>query len=134
MTANEHLGRQFDSLEEVQKTGHVTDEWSKWQQGKCGTYAVALTRLRPDLHFGTLVEHDDDYDVPVHHFAHDDKFAYDSAGKHPLPYRGIEGHYTPVLHEQPDWYGIPEEEAGPEGPEEHIRAAMEHARRNRILG
>jgi hypothetical protein len=65
---------------------YCIDEWHRWQQGECFEYAVALTRLRPELMFGTLFD-DDERDI--HFCAHDATHAYDSAGKHPLPYIGL---------------------------------------------
>jgi hypothetical protein len=119
--------RQFGSLRDVASAGYNTDEWSSWQQGRCGTYACGLQRIRPDLRIGTL-------DQGSHFFAHDDTHAYDSAGRHPLPYRGIAGDAEQVdLDQQPDWWGVPHDEAGSEGPEPHVHAAMQHAERHGIL-
>lgn len=90
------------SLVEVEEAGHCIAEWARWQQGGCCTYAVALIELRPHLRFGTLFC---DEGIPQHHFAHDDEFAYDSAGKHPLPYLGIFGQMEECrLDEEPEWY------------------------------
>ena len=101
----------------------------------CGTYAVALIAAHPQLRFGSLGVADTDGGwVLLHHFAHDDVYAYDSAGRHQLPYRGIEGDADVVLlDEQPDWYGVPQEEAGPEGPAPHLMAAQAHALRHVIV-
>lgn len=124
------------TLEDLAVAGYVTDEWSTWQQGRCGTYAVALINTHPHLRFGTLGQSLDaggDW-VPVHHFAHDDTYAYDSAGKHPLPYHGVDGQCDlAFLDEEADWYGIPEAEAGPEGVAAHLAAARDHATRHHIL-
>jgi hypothetical protein len=85
------------SLLRLQQRGYCTDEWWRWQQGQCGTYAVALMRLRPQLRFGTHgITRAGGGDAssgwsPEHHFAHDDTYAYDSAGRHPLPYHGVYG-------------------------------------------
>lgn len=111
-------GRQFKDLAEVAKDGHVTDEWSRWQRGDCYTYAHALVRERPTLKLGSL-------DQGMHLFAHDDTHAYDSAGKHPLPYRGIEGKMKQELNVGHDWYDGPDEKAIPD--------AIAHIRRNGIL-
>lgn len=120
-----------DSLVEVRKRGYCTDEWGRWQQGQCGTYAVALTQAKPGLRFGVAGTED----FPdSHFFAHDDTHAYDSAGRHPLPYRGVHGNLTQNdLDSDPEDFGIPDEESGPEGPGPNLAAAREHARRNRIL-
>jgi hypothetical protein len=119
--------QQFGNLHEVAAAGYNTDEWSTWQQGKCGTYACGLQQLKPDLHFGTI-------EGGSHFFAHDETHAYDSAGRHPLPYTGIEGHPGEVeLHSSAEYWGVPHDEHGPEGSEGHIKAAMEHAQRHGIL-
>ena len=99
----------------------VTDEWERWQQGGCLAYAVALQRLSPALRFGTL----NDDDSPVHHFAYDDEYAYDSAGRHSLPYRGISGALEYCPNESADWYE--------EVDENEVRDAQAHAIRNHIL-
>lgn len=123
------------TLDDLPAAGYVTDEWHIWQQGKCGTYAVALIAAHPNLRFGTLGEstgQGTDW-VPTHHFAHDDTHAYDSAGRHPLPYRGVAGSCdVQCLDEQPDWYGVLEGEAGPEGNDFHLAAATAHAARHNI--
>lgn len=123
-------------LQDLAAAGFVTDEWHIWQQGKCGTYAVALIAAHPHLRFGTLGQSELDPDdgwQATHHFAHDDTYAYDSAGRHPLPYRAIDGSCDLMfLDEQPDWYGVPEQDAGPEGIAVHLRAAHAHATRHSI--
>lgn len=127
MAASDHVHHdQFGSLHEVAAAGYNTDEWSTWQQGKCGTYACGLQRLNSGLRFGTV-------EGGNHFFAHDDTHAYDSAGRHPLPYSGIEGGGRSSLDEEPEWYGVPHDEAGPEGSEVHVQAAMEHAQRHGVL-
>lgn len=70
-------------------TAYCTDEWRRWQQGECLAYAVGLQRLDPTLRIGTLYEVDGEFCRELHFFAHDDTFAYDSAGRHPLPYLGV---------------------------------------------
>ena len=130
---SEGVARPRRTLADLADAGYVTDEWSLWQQGRCGTYAVALIGDHPSLRFGVFGHSDADGWTPEHFFAHDDTRAYDSAGRHPLPYRGIDGTADVVLLDQdPDWYGIPAEEAGPEGVEVHLAAATAHARRHRI--
>ena len=69
-----------------------------WHQGYCAEYAIALVRKHPHLRIGFSAEEDlyEDWDpasgepapfTEINHvFAHDDQFAYDSLGKHPLPY------------------------------------------------
>lgn len=126
MPADEHLGTQFNSLKDVSAAGYNTDEWSRWQQGQCGTYACGLQQMRPDLGIGTF--------DGSHFFAHDTTHAYDSAGRHPLPYTGIEGQAEHVeLNVSAAEWGLPHEEAGPEGSEVHIAAAVRHAQRHGIL-
>ena len=85
-------------LVNLAERGYVTDDWSRWQQVKCGGYAAALLRMYPHLRLGGVDwcnDRDDDtgelYDNPGHFVAHDDRFAYDSAGIHPLPYGGVDG-------------------------------------------
>lgn len=117
------------------KAGYCTDEWDRWQKGQCGTYATGLMQERPDLRLGGVdFNNDPGFDNPTHFVAHDDQHAYDSAGRHPLPYGGIrgEGRWLPDLG-SPEDYGIPDDEAGPEGVEPNISAAREHARRNEIF-
>lgn len=100
----------------------ITDQWRTWQQGGCLEYALALISERPTLRFGSL---EDDEGTVVHHFAHDDTYAYDSAGRHPLPYRGIDGDLTPLLDDFPTDYDEPDPELLPD--------AVAHIRRNRTL-
>jgi hypothetical protein len=116
--------------------GYCTDEWDRWQQGQCGTYALALLRLDPRLRLGTFGMTDSgDGDAsggwrPAHHFAHDSTHAYDSAGRHPLPYLGIipgDADYA-ELDGDPEYWGLPGE-----ADEQDIADARAHARRNRIL-
>lgn len=122
MDRNEHFaagaGLSKDSLESVAAAGHVTDEWSRWQQGDCYTYAHALLRVKPSLKLGSL-------DQGMHLFAHDETHAYDSAGKHKLPYTGIHGGSEQELNVGHDWYD------GPHEP--HIPDAIAHIKRNKIL-
>lgn len=104
------------TLEGLAASGYCTDEWARWQQGGCLEYAVALTRARPALQFGTLY---DDEDCQSHHFA------YDSAGRHPMPYRGVDGDLRAGLGEDPAWY----DEADPDD----VADAQAHIERNGIL-
>lgn len=89
------------SLADLAEAGYVTDEWKRWQQGDCYTYAHALLQLRPDLHLGSL-------DQGMHLFAHDNTHAYDSAGKHCLPYAGVTSSAVPELRVGLDWYDGPD--------------------------
>jgi hypothetical protein len=66
---------------------------SCWVRGCCAEYALALHDLHPRLRFGRHVEtfpedKEGDYIpwVTNHVFVHDDLCAYDSRGKHELPY------------------------------------------------
>lgn len=130
-------GTPGESLLRLQQRGYCTDQWWRWQAGQCGTYAVALMRLRPQLRFGTLgITRAGGGDAssgwtPEHHFAHDDAYAYDSAGRHPLPYHGVyrDYDYCELDGDPGDWARLSEEGTG----EPDIAAAQEHARRNRIL-
>jgi hypothetical protein len=119
--------------------GCCTDEWERWNRGGCGTYAVALMRLRPGLRFGTIGRTDlGGGDAsggwwPVHHFAHDDTWAYDAAGRHALPYLGVApgNDYAELDGDPDDWddgWGLAGGTAAAD-----IAAAQAHARRNRIL-
>lgn len=120
------------TLAELADDGLCVDGWRRWQQGSCGTYAVALLRLRPDLTFGGTA-----FDVdggPGHFVAFDDRFAYDSAGRHPLPYRGVhgDGRWLGAIGDPAD-FGLPDEEAGPDGPEAELAAARDHIVAHGIL-
>lgn len=90
------------SLVEVEAAGYCIAEWKRWQQGGCHVYASALIELMPHLRFGTLFC---DEGIPQHHIAHDDEWAYDSAGRHPLPYLGLTTQMERCeLDEDPEWY------------------------------
>ena len=91
------------SLTQLAQAGYVVDEWSRWQQGECEVYAIALIRAFPDLRFATLTNED----RQAHYVAHDDTHAYDSAGSHPLPYRGVHDD-LPIAHlddDPEDYFG-----------------------------
>ena len=111
------------TLTELEAADYCTDEWSRWQQGGCLEYAYALVRLDPELSFGAILNEG----VETHFFAHDGRFAYDSAGRHPLPYLGIAPHAAveQELDVDPGWYDDPDPDL--------IIDAMQHAVRNRIL-
>lgn len=82
---------------------------------------------------GHLDDEDGSFEIG-HAFAHDKTHAYDSSGKHPLPYLGIHHQFTHhELNQNPADYEFPEEESGPEGSAPNIRDAMAHASRNGIL-
>jgi hypothetical protein len=70
-----------------------------WQNGGCAEYALALVEKYPNLTLGVngaVDMYDPDWEpwseepAPLetvnHVFAHDDTYAYDSLGRHPLPY------------------------------------------------
>ncbi|MGW9067846.1 GNAT family N-acetyltransferase [Streptomyces yangpuensis] len=123
----------FDSLEQVRQAGYNVHEWDKWQRGRCDTYACALMNKHPHLRLGVMGVSDDDGWTPTHFFAHDDHHAYDSAGKHPLPYRGIDGHANVVeLDHHPDDWGLPEHR-GPQGPQRDLAEATQHAEQHQIM-
>lgn len=106
--------------------GYCVEEWEMWQQGQCVTYAHALIRLHPPLQLGVLGKIEDEGWRESHQFAHDDQYAYDSAGRHPLPYLGVhEDNDYAVLGQGLDWY---------DGPDERlIERAQAHALRNGII-
>jgi hypothetical protein len=82
------------SLADLTARGYVTEEWSHWQQGNCGGYAAALIHFYPHLRLGGIDFWNDEnagIDAPGHYVAHDDTYAYDSAGRHLLPYKGVCG-------------------------------------------
>lgn len=65
----------------------------KWLGGNCSDFATALASQNPDLRFGQWVvsapdpdDEDDTTYTPLHVFVHDDQYAYDGLGRHPLPY------------------------------------------------
>lgn len=105
-----------------------------WQSGRCGTYAVALIALDPRLRFGVAGYIEDDGWSAQHFYAHNNDHAYDSLGQHPLPYLGINGQFDFVLlDETPKDYGVPDDEAGPEGAQAAIAQAQAHALSHSIL-
>lgn len=120
------------ALSDRAAAGYCIDEWQRWHQGQCGTYATALIRLNPSLRLGLSGYADGEFFDWQHAFAHDDTWAYDSAGRHLLPYLGIDGQFDMEERDQIDW-GLAEDESGPEGPEANIADAIAHATRNGIL-
>ena len=103
-----------------------------YQAGLCGTYAAGLIQLRPDLRMGVAGDEKDDDDqlVPRHYFAHDDHGAYDSAGRHPLPYPGRRS-YSQL--DAGDPWVLDAEHESRAAAEEAIARAQEHAIRHRVL-
>jgi len=67
-------------------------ENARWQRGACLSYAQALKECDPNLQYGMHFGPNTDPDYPdaqwepLHVFAHDGEFAYDSLGRHALPY------------------------------------------------
>ena len=121
----------FRTIMRVASLGLCTDEWSLWNQGQCGIYALALIAWRPTLRFGSVC----DQNGPYHHFAHDDDYAWDSSGRHTLPYLGLspEPHDFMELDGNPLEHGLPEDMASANGPESDLADATDHIRRNHIL-
>jgi hypothetical protein len=112
MSAQDNLGPQFD----------------RWSNGECGTYATALIRSKPGLQLGVAGTADSDGGwYPHHYFAHDQANAYDSSGRHPLPYHGVNNQFDHVElgHDLESW-GLPEDEGG---DEDTLREATAHARK-----
>ncbi len=113
------------SLADLAAAGYVVDEWWRWQQGGCGTYALALLQSHPGLRLGVAL---DDRGAETHFFAHDSVYAYDSAGRHRLPYLGVQptDQFDQVLLDQnPDDWDLDEVPSD-------IPDAAAHQRRHRI--
>ena len=101
---------------------------------------MALIKLRPTLRFGVADGNG------FHVFAHDDSYAYDSAGRHPLPYLGVNGDgwetddvrldQDPKLwlyldsNGEPYWNTSTDTEVK---ADEMLAKAIDHATRHRIL-
>lgn len=79
--------------------GALSVQDSLWQKGGCAEYALALVKKYTHLSLGVtgaVDMHDPDWEpwsgepAPLetvnHVFAHDENYAYDSLGRHPLPY------------------------------------------------
>ena len=116
--------------------GYCIDEWFLWQRGWCRTYAMALIMARPSLRLGVAgYEEHGEYAPgwwPQHFFAHDDEFAYDSAGRHPLPYHGVDGDFDHVeLDTDPEAWGDVFAEEGTDYV--NFVEAVRHSVRNGIL-
>lgn len=95
-----------------------------WQHGLCDTYAKAMQELHPHLRLGTLRTDG----LVDHWFMHDDEYAYDSLGRHRLPYTGFgpenEFFFEQSLDEDPHDYGWhwPNFEGENAGPGDYERA------------
>lgn len=131
--------RPFSADDEVATRPFRPDD-EEWMQGQCAAYVDGLCQLRPDLRLG--IQWDDhfptnseDYPegeqpefetMPHHYFAHDDHYAYDAMGRHPLPYQG-EGDRVTYDHDPKDvrHYGM--YEGG------YVAPAMQHAQENDIF-
>lgn len=83
---------------------------NEWQTGLCDAYAVAMLQEHPHLRLGVAgTTFEDGGWWPQHFFAHDDTHAYDSLGKHPLPYHGSQNQFDHVdLDQTPEAWGLPE--------------------------
>lgn len=112
------------TLKQLERAGYCIEDFARWCQGNCMTYARTLISMRPGLRLGTL-------DQGAHFFAHDDQYAYDATGRHALPHCGLHGDMEPDLDIGLEWYGTPESEEGAD--EGAFAAARGHALRNQIL-
>lgn len=95
------------SLDELAQAGYITDGWREWQQGGCIEYAHALKQRYPHLQVG-VISTPGDVDDWQHIFVHDGTYAYDSAGRHPLPYTGVHSDLEQHLEHDLDWYDDPD--------------------------
>lgn len=123
----------MDTLEDLAAAGYIVDEWEAWQQGDCDLYALALISLDPSLHFGVLGEsYEDEWGggwYERHYFAHDGSYAYDSAGRHTLPYHGVHGDCDVVVLDQtPEDFGV---QVGMRTAS--LAAAVAHANRHGVM-
>lgn len=118
-----------EDLDSVRRAGYASEDYEYWQFGQCATYARALMQMKPSLKFGAMGVGSGEHKYPTHYFAHDDRHAYDSAGRHPLPYHGITHHA--------DYSELDQDPHDPRVPldacEQDITEAQDHARRNGIL-
>lgn len=129
------------SLADIAARGYVTEDWAHWQQGWCGGYAAALIHHYPHLKLGGIDFWDftgpdgEQYDNPGHYVAHDDTYAYDSAGRHLLPYKGVcgSGRWLPDMGSCED-FGLmdPYGECGDYDDAERA-AVLAHATKHNIL-
>lgn len=89
---------------------------SRWDTGYCGEYAEALRRVNPGLSFGS-------WDDGVHFFAHDKEFVYDITGKRPLG--PLLREHDMILDDDPEYWGVPEDEDALLIAEKMIRGEVE---------
>lgn len=128
----------MSTLAEYADAGYVIEDWQRWQQGDCGGYAAAMIQAYPHLRLGGIdFDNDPGYDNPSHYVAHDDDFAYDSAGRHSLPYNGLDsemgGRWLSDMGE-PDDFGLSERHGECGDYDDNERAAViAHAERHGIL-
>lgn len=121
----------MDTLDDLAAAGYCTDEWARWQQGGCDSYAAALIQARPHLRAAMAgytyasMGYEGTGWLPAHMFAHDGEYAYDSAGRHKLPYHGVHGDLDYVVLD----LGADDLESEPA----EIPDALAHAERNGIL-
>lgn len=128
---------------------HHDDE--EWMRGQCAAYAEGLHKLKPNLKLGIhweinhpgdsgydeeLAMNHPNYDeddestwptqsMPQHYFAHDDKYAYDAMGRHPLPYKDWDK--TTLNHDWDEIWHHGMYEGG------YVDDAMSHARQNDVF-
>ncbi len=131
----------FDTLEQIAAAGYVIDEFARWQQGECGTYAVALLRAHPEFRFAVNGETELGDGDPSdgwserHFFAYDPTtgIAYDSLGAHSMPYMGIEDGENDYIETEADPEDFGLDESYGEFQAEDLAAALDHATRHGIL-
>ncbi len=112
-------------LSDLAERGYNTDGWKRWQQGACHSYAKGLIDLAPHLRAGALV---DSQGHEQHFFVHDGRHAYDSAGRHPMPYTGVhkDSGLTPLADVDLTDYDE-------DGDESDVEQAKAHAQAHGIL-
>lgn len=102
--------------------------------GQCAAYADALHHLKPDLRLG--IHWQDDYEddngeeyekmqTPQHYFTHDNDYAYDAMGKHPLPYEDWDRDTYDHDWDELEHYGM--HEGG------YVDPAIRHAEENDVF-
>ena len=129
----------FDTVASIKRAGYCTDEFARWQQGECGTYAVAILRARPDFVFAVIGQTEDGDAAngwrETHYYAFDPatQTAYDSLGAHPMPYLGIEDGENDYIEtgDSPETFGLGE--AYGEFDAADLADAVAHFERNGIL-
>lgn len=99
-----------------------------YQQGLCGTYAATLIHMNPHLRLGVAGQSTEGGWNPTHYYAHDDTYAYDSLGSHPLPYHGIDGSLDVSIpdYNTPEDEGLIEAEGGPDGGADNVAKSRAH--------